>query len=259
MKTLWTVRIVVAMILALSVAPAAKAVVMVGFKLGTIGSTPLFTYNNGGTAGNLTDDTLTAANTVNFTVSVDGAPETVFNSAQFDFNLSSAPTIASDASGITLFLTGSFSIKDGTPAHDTILTVDFTNAELHFLATGIGGNYTVQTNGTAGGMINGNNAIPGQSVTYTAGTNATFLGLLGGMDFGGAQEFGYTVESLDEANPFADMGSTLAFGTNNGGSVGENFVFSSSFSGQSELVPEPAALSMVGLGLLLIARRRRTA
>lgn len=255
MKTLWSVRIVVAMILALSVAPAAKAVVMVGFRLGTVGSTPLFTYSNNGTVGNLTDDTLVAANTVDFSVSVDGAPETIFNGAGFNFSLSEAPTILASGPNVTLFLTGSFSITDGM---DTVLTVGFENAELHFNASNVGNNFTVNTNGTAGGSLIGNNAIPGQVVTYTAGDSAAFLSLLGGMDFGGAQEFSFTVESLDEANPMGDIGSNLVFNGDPEG-VGENFVFSSSFSGQSELVPEPAALGMVGIGMLLIARRRRSA
>ncbi|QNN23384.1 PEP-CTERM sorting domain-containing protein [Planctomycetales bacterium ZRK34] len=248
-------RIVTAMVFALAVAPAAKAVVMVGFKLGSVGTTPLFTYSNSGTVGDLTDDTLVAANTVDFSVSVNGGTETTFDDAEFNFSLSEAPTILASGSDVTLFLTGSFTVSDGV---DDILTVSFSNAELHFNATQFGNDYMVNTNGTAGGSIFANNLLPTQDVVYTAGTNATFLGLLGGMDFGGAQELSFTVESLDEAVPFMDGGTDLIFNGDPEG-VGENFVFSSSFSGQSELVPEPAALGMIGMGLLVIVRRRRSA
>lgn len=251
MKTLWTVRIVVAMILALSVAPAAKAVVMVGFKLGTIGSQPLFTYDNNGTPTNLTDDTLAAANTVNFSVSVDGGPETIFSNAGFDFNLAAPPTITAAGSDVTFFLDGSFTISDGA---DSVLTVDFEGAELHFNATPAGGGDFILSK--AGANFIGNDAIPGQSVTYTAGSSATFLDLLNGLDFGGSQEFSFTVETLNEANPFFDAMTMIMVSDEPG--VGESFVFDSSFSGQSELVPEPAALSMIGLGVLAMVRRRRS-
>jgi hypothetical protein len=141
---------------------------------------------------------------------------------------------------VTFFLDGLFTISDGV---DTIMSVAFENAELHFQATASGSDFKLAR---AGASFIGNNALPGQIVTYTAGTNAAFLAMLGGMDVGGSQEFSFTVENLD--------GGMMINGDPLG--VEDDFEFSSSFSGQSELIPEPAALGMIGLGLLVIARRR---
>lgn len=256
MKTFWLVRIVAAMIFALSVAPAANAVVMVGFKLGTIGSEPLFTYDTNGTAGDLTDDTLSAANTVDFTVTVDGGPEVVFNGANFQLNTSSTPIISDNAGGteVGFILDGSFTIST---LADTILTVNFSGAELNIPATPFNGSRFLSN---AGGSFFANTAI-GHGVEYVAGDNPTFNGLIGDMVFDGAQEFSFTVENLAEADPNADTGSTIIVQPDGeiGGSVLDDFNFSSSFSGQSELIPEPATIGVVGLGLMILARRRRSA
>ncbi|MBI1369104.1 MAG: PEP-CTERM sorting domain-containing protein [Planctomycetes bacterium] len=246
------VRIAVVLAVAMMFNSAAKAVVMVGFDINFNSTVPLFVYSNGGTATNLTDDTFVGSSSVDFTVGIDGGMVHTFSGAIF--SLTGTPTAITDADIVsqhTITMDGSLSIIDSATMN-TVLTIDFTNAELV-----LQGKSSDKSRILLGLGFGGANANNGQNVVYTAGSELAAL-LPAGMTLGGFQSFHFTTTGFKENIPAADADTFVRVST--AGGVQDAFQFDSSFSGEAELVsvPEPATLGLIGLGVLVMARSRRS-
>jgi hypothetical protein len=229
---------------------SAKAVqVNFSFQANSVTDKPLFTYDNNGTDSSL-DDTLavTAGTTgVDLSVQVEGGLSVDFNDAQFTF-AADVTGISFDA-GVGRFmfnLAGDFAFT--TNDAQGIVSGSFDSGKLNVRALDLGnGKYRL---------------VAGESLFSfaTDGTLYTTSGpaldaLTGGQTLAGFQTMHFTVTGIAEV----DGGDIMVMENVPGQlyDVLESFVFNSSYSGSSELVPEPATVGLSVLGLLVLARRRK--
>lgn len=185
--------------------------------------------NGGGPGvGQLTWDT-SATIAFNVDGSLEGIGSTTFTNARMEANFNL---------GIGAVLPG------GTiqiPATGTFTIYDFTGNVRTNILTGTGAGALVQIGSTS---ISFSTAT---GFAYTAGP-----ALLAWLPVGSA------ISPLDEA-VFTLTGIVVNGGASllNPDGVVNSFVANSSFSGNTQLVPAPAAMAMLGLGGLVAARRRR--
>lgn len=224
-------------------ARSASAVVTLGFEINSISDRPLFLYQTNGT-DSVTDDTLIAENNVDFTVTVEGSPVPTFDGAIFEM---SADLVNLERVGPFYVLTfdGSFSARDGASG-DSIIAAEFSGAQM-LLMVGMGG-------GISFGQNLSLTTVAPPSL-YTAGPELLPF-LPAGLDLGGSQSMNFTVELLANVGdgPIVISGTSLQ-----DGEIGDDFTFDSSFSGMSELVPEPTTTALLIAGLAAMSRRRRIA
>lgn len=128
------------------------------------------------------------------------------------------------------------------PDGSTLLTATFTGGSLSALGT-------QNAWGTTGGVDATD--ITGQ-VTYTwFGPDLAAYGLFSGQSSVGTDDATFTLTNLQTVGGGA--GVTLG----SGGLPGANWVSEGSFSGTARFVPAPGAMVLMGLGGLVMARRRR--
>lgn len=231
------------------IAQSASAVVTLGFEINSIESPPLFEHHTNGTS-TVTDDTLTADNAVSFTVRVNGTPAPTFNNAQFTYN-ADLVNYSNNGIGVELQYAGTFELR--TAANELILSANFSQASTLLLAGGLFA--TPLAAFTAG-----------EPLIYTPGPALMVL-LPDDMTLGPEQSANFTVDNLtawegnfDNGLPIGTDLVTFSGTTFQDGTLDDNFIFDSSFSGTSELViiPEPTSLALFLGGIALIARRSRT-
>lgn len=242
--------------LSLLTAGHASAIVTLGFEINSIGDAPLFEYRTGGTAA-VTNDTLHADNTVQFTVSVDGTPVPAFAGATFQFD-ADLVNLQRTSSFYVLTFAGQFALYDGeASAENLIVSAQFDEAQMLLLRSGTRISFGLGMSQMVG---------EGDSPLYTVGP-ALQPFLPADMFLGGDQTMNFTIEELASwAGQYSGTdpittGAVFISGTDMiSGMIASNFIFDSSFSGTSDLlVPEPATLAMLLGGVGGLVRRRVTA
>lgn len=223
----------------------ASATVIIGFEINSTSALPLFTQTANDT-NVITDDTLSASATVDFTITVGGAPIPTFNDAAFQYD-ATLNSVTQDGNYLVMSYAGTFSFAENGSG-DNIVTGNFDNMQLVFLAPG------------------GNILFP---IGLTANTDAEPLIFMDGdaldpflptdMQLRPKQTINFTVDLFNTDN----LANYIA-STQNGLVPSSDATFSSSFSGTSQainegIVPEPATISIALLGLALMVKRRRTA
>lgn len=225
----------------------AQAVVILGFEINSINPLPLFSHQ-ALDPGDITDDTLTAGSEVDFTVTINGVavPDAAgFQNAYFSYE-ASLTSVEQQGNFSILHYDGSFRFDTSAPVDDTtlILAGDFSDMQLIFFSPGGTISFGI---GLSVGVTDGS--------LYTAGPQLTPY-LPAGFVLGNTQTANFTVDLLDIDDP----SGLIELNDERELTVTDDFTFSSSFSGSSDLVPEPATAVFAIAGLATVfARRRRVA
>lgn len=234
------------------VASANAVTVAFSFETNSVANKPLFTYFTNGVEP---DTFAVTAGTTNVDLTAEilgGAPSVDFDDAKF--TLQSTVTGVSFDSSVGRFvfnLAGTFAFT--TSADVAIVSGSFDMGKLNVRATSLGGGkYKV---------------VAGESFFSfaTDGTLYTSSGpalapVIGAQTLSGSQTMHFTALGITESDPFGDIGSDITIMETVAGQVFDvldDFSFNSSYSGTSELVPEPASIGLGVLGLIVLARRRK--
>ena len=222
--------------LAFTLTQAANAVVTIGFEINSIGQSPLFEYSGNGTP-TVTDDTLSASNTVAFTVRVDGNAVPTFDDAIFTFD-ANLVNFNQTASSVELQFDGTFTVE--TSSNELILSASFQNATTLLIANGL---FNTPISSYAGS----------EPLIYQPGP-ALMPHLPPMMTLGAPQTMGFTIEIVPFGTPVVFTGTDLQ-----DGEFASSFFFNSSASGSAELVdiPEPATLGLLMASILFMGQRSR--
>ena len=228
----------------------ANATVTLGFEINSIEDSPLFQYNTNGSA-TVTDDTLTADNSVSFTVKVNGVAAPTFENAKFVFD---ADLVSYANNGVAIFLgfSGTFSVYTST--NDLILSAVFEDA-----STVMFNNGAINTN-----LVATANEAP---AIYTPGS-ALYPHLPASSTLTPPQTMNFTVQSLMTLNEEVQLEQQLNVGSAypifSGSGLGDgeldtDYTFDSSFSGTSEIeiIPEPTSLALLLAGIAFMGHRPR--
>jgi len=230
------------------------------FQLNSVGDKPLFMYDNAGT-DSIADDSfhVTAGTTeVDLVAERDGGGAVLFEGidrAEFSLMTTSVNSVSfvPDLNRFVFDLAGEFAFNenDGGP---TILAGSFDSAKLNIRAIDVGdGKYVL-----AAGETFFDFSTMGSLYT-TAGPSLDPL-FGPGEVLGGFQTMHFTMNGLSESDPNADIGSAITVMENvdlQTFDVLDSFVFDSSYSGVSDLIPEPASALLALMGLSAIAFRRK--
>ncbi len=170
--------------------------------------------------------------TAALTVLIDGTAEgfgtLVFNNARMELNMSLAPAVTIGGTFIAP-VSGYFRLYDATSGQDIVTGQSQNGSFVRVLGTN-----SLQF------------ATP-DGFTYTAGA-ALQSQLAPGRFLAPYQEASFSLTDIQTATGGFFIGENGVF---------QSFTANSSYSGNSDVIPTPGALALMGLGLGLVARRRR--
>ncbi|QNN23385.1 PEP-CTERM sorting domain-containing protein [Planctomycetales bacterium ZRK34] len=216
------------------------------FQTNSVADQPLFTYSTNGVA----DDTVAVTSgttSVDLTAEILGGSSIDFDDAKFTLEATVTSIEFNSAVGrFTFNLAGTFAFT--TSSDELIVGGSIGDASLNVRGFDIGMD-TYQ-------IVAGESMLSFTTLgdIYTS-QGAALVPLIGAQDLDGSQTLNFTVLGIDSVT-----GGAIQVQESVAGQVYEvldDFNFNSSFSGVSDLVPEPASVGLGLMGVMLLVRRKK--
>lgn len=244
MKPLKTTAFLLFALFALSISLTAKATVVIGFDINSLSTDPLFSQiANNPTI--LTDDTISASNAVDLTITLAGTPipdANSFMNAHFNFN-ANLNSVQQAGNYIIMSYAGTYTFNTAT--NTNIISGSFSDFDFVFFAPAGNILFPVGLTENTPGSPNPLIITPGPALTPHLPPNMTLAG---------KQTLNFTADTYQNT----DLPTYL-------NSIEDQLIpnhdafFASSFSGTSQLqlIPEPSTLALFALSTLAILRKRK--